>query len=42
MPYLYNVEKKISIHIVAATLITAAAVISAAYLFTSNYIEKKD
>ncbi|PTY41196.1 tetratricopeptide repeat protein [Brachyspira hampsonii] len=41
MPYLYNVEKKISIHIVAATLITAAAVISAAYLFTSNYIEKK-
>ncbi len=41
MPYLYNVEKKISIHIVVITLITAVTVISAAYLFTSSYIEKK-
>lgn len=41
MPYLYNVEKKISIHIIVITLITAITIISIAYLFTSNYIEKK-
>lgn len=41
MPYLYNVEKKISIHIIVITLIVAITVIGTAYLFTSNYIEKK-
>ena len=41
MPYLYNVEKKISIHIIAITLIVSIAVITFIYLFTSNYIEKK-
>lgn len=41
MPYLYNVEKKISIHIIVITLIAAITVIGTAYLFTSNYIEKK-
>lgn len=41
MPYLYNVEKKISIHIIVITLIAALTVISAVYLFTANYIEKK-
>ena len=41
MPYLYNVEKNISIHIIVITLIAAVTLIGAAYLFTSNYIEKK-
>ncbi|KLI43093.1 hypothetical protein SZ52_05640 [Brachyspira hyodysenteriae] len=41
MPYLYNVEKKISIYIIVITLIAAITVIGTAYLFTSNYIEKK-
>ncbi|WP_300370000.1 lipopolysaccharide assembly protein LapB [Brachyspira sp.] len=41
MPYLYNVEKKISIHIIAITLIVSVTVITIIYLFTSNYIEKK-
>ena len=34
-------KKKISIHIIVITLIAALTVISAVYLFTANYIEKK-
>ncbi|MEI0563147.1 tetratricopeptide repeat protein [Brachyspira pulli] len=41
MPYLYNVEKRISIHIIIITLIAVLSIIAVAYLFTSNYIEKK-
>ncbi|CRF34557.1 hypothetical protein BRSU_2098 [Brachyspira suanatina] len=41
MPYLYNVEKKISIHIIVITLIAAITTIGTSYIFISNYIEKK-
>ncbi len=41
MPYLYNVENKISIHIIAITLIVFIAITTIMYLFTSNYIDKK-
>lgn len=41
MPYIYNVEKKISLQIIVITLITSIIIISSAYLFTSEYIEKK-
>lgn len=41
MPYIYNVEKKISLQIIVITLITSIIIISSAYLFTSGYIEKK-
>lgn len=41
MPYLYNVEKRISIHIIIITLIAVLSIVAVAYLFTSNYIEKK-
>lgn len=41
MPYLYNVENKISIHIIIITFTAILSIIVIAYLFTSSYIEKK-
>ena len=41
MPYLYNVEKRISLHIVAITLIAVIGVTAFTYLFINNYIQKK-
>ena len=41
MPYLYNVEKRISLNIVIITLIAVFSFVLFAYLFINNYIQKK-
>ena len=41
MPYLYNVEKKISIHIIVITFIAVIGIVLTSYLFIYNYIEQK-
>ena len=41
MPYLYNVERKISFKIIIVTLTTISLVILFTYTFLSNFIEKK-
>ena len=41
MPYIYNVEKKISIYIIIITSIAVFSITLSIYLFVSNNIEKK-
>ena len=41
MPYLYNVEKRISLHIIVITLIAVLSCVTLAYIFINNYIQKK-
>ena len=41
MPYLYNVERKISLKIIIVTITTVSLVVIFTYTFLANFIEKK-